>query len=59
MDPYQPPDDRDLDNPYAPPRSTLRPGRNARSAVRRHARSMSATYQLDLDDFQGPDVALH
>ena len=25
MDPYQPPDDRDFDNPYAPPQSAFVP----------------------------------
>ena len=57
MDPYQPPDDRDFDNPYAPPQSAF--ARRGRSrAERRHAVYRRRRVQLELGDFQGRDMGL-
>ena len=54
MDPYQPPDDRDFDNPYAPPQSAFVP-EAAPELFGRHAIHRQRHVQLELVDFQGTD----
>ena len=48
MDPYQPPDDRDFDNPYAPPQSSF--ARETVPTCGRHALYRRRRVQLELGD---------